>query len=176
MAIFLPGVERDEDGIFQPGGGTYVAGPFRGVLHTTQGGWDSSMGVFSSKLTAPHVMAAPPSHPDGPRIVQFISLDRSAYALANPGGGVETNRRSALQVEIVGFAEDIQELTDEDLGWIGSEVVGPMTRAAPGPIQLTGPKFFGAEDGTLAKADAFQRMSSDEWNAFNGWCGHQHVP
>jgi hypothetical protein len=19
-------------------------------------------------------------------------------------------------------------------------------------------------------------MSDDEWNAFNGWCGHQHVP
>jgi len=176
MAVFLEGVTRDEDIIAGPGGGTYVGGPFRGVLHTTQGGWNGSLGVFANDLTAPHVMAAPPSHPDGPRIVQFISLDRSAYALANADGGVETNRRGALQVEIVGFAEDIKQLTDDDLFWIGTKVVGPMTRAAPGPIKLEGPKFFGEEDGTLATVGSFQRMSASAWESFNGWCGHQHVP
>ena len=61
---------------------------------------------FKNGLKAPHVMAAPPSHPDGPRIVQFISLDWSAYALFNAEGGVETNRLGALQVEVVGFAKD----------------------------------------------------------------------
>ena len=167
MAIFLEGVARDED-IFGPGGGTYVGGPFRGVIHTTEGGWDGSLGEFKNGLKAPHVMAAPPSHPDGPRIVQFISLDRSAYALFNAEGGVETNRLGALQVEVVGFAKDSPTLTDNDLAWIGREVIGPMTRAAPGPIKLEGPEFFGEED--------FQAMSASAWESFNGWCGHQHVP
>ena len=42
MAIFLEGVARDED-IFGPGGGTYVGGLFW-VIHTTEGGWDGSLG------------------------------------------------------------------------------------------------------------------------------------
>ena len=46
-----------------------------------------------------------------------------------------------------------------------------MTRAAPGPIKFEAPKFFGEEDGTLAKVDAFQRMSASTWESFNGWCG-----
>ncbi len=177
MATWLPGVDRDES-IFEPGGGSYVDGPpFRGVIHTTEGGWDSSMGVFRSKLTAPHVMAAPPSHPDGPRIVQFIPLDRSAYAAANLSGGVETNRANALQVEIVAFAKSSHEMSDEDLEWIGRVVVGPMTRHAPGPIKMDTVEFFGEDAGfTLAVTTARQRMSPDQWLAFNGWCGHQHLP
>ena len=176
MSIWLPDVPRDES-IFEPGGGSYTSGPFRGILHTTEGGWDSSLSVFRSRLTAPHVMAAPPSHPDGPRMVQFIPLDRSAYAAANLSGGVETNRLSALQVEIVWFAKEARLLTDEDLAWLGSKVVGPMTRHAPGPIRLEAPEFLGDDAGfTLAKTTAPQRMSPAEWEAFNGWCGHQHVP
>lgn len=176
MSIWLPGVPRDES-IRGAGGGSFAGGPDKIVLHTTEGGWDSSMSVFRSRLTAPHVMAAPPSHPDGPRIVQFIPLDRSGYALRNDAGGAETNRDQVLQVEIVWYAARARELTGRDLDWLGREVVGPLIEHADGDIRLTAPTFYGPDAGwTLASSSARQRMSTTEWDNFNGVCGHQHVP
>jgi hypothetical protein len=35
-------------------------------------------------------------------------------------------------------------------------------------------KFVGEGDGKGYNSSS--RMSDDEWIAYNGWCGHQHVP
>lgn len=176
MAIWIPGVDRDEN-IYGLGGGSFAGGPAKIVLHTTEGGWDSALSVFRSRMTAPHMMAAPPSHPDGPRRVQFVSLDRSAYALRNDAGGVETNRDHALQVEIVWWAARARELTAEDLDWLGTQVVAPLVEHAGEPIRLEAPTFYGPDPGwTLATETARQRMGPTAWDTFNGVCGHQHVP
>jgi hypothetical protein len=173
MSIWVPGFPRDES-VRGAGGGSYTGGPGKFLWHTTEGGWDGSMSVFRSRLTAPHVMADPKAR----RKVQFIPLDRSGYALANVSGGVQTNTDSVLQVEIVGFAGQAHLFTDAELEWLGAEVLRPMVDAAPFPINIsTFPTFYGEDAGfTLASPSARQRMSPAQWDGFNGQCGHQHAP
>lgn len=173
MAVWLPGWPRDES-ILGAGGGSYTSGPGKFLWHTTEGSWDGSMSVFRSRLTAPHVMVDPKAR----RRVQFIPLDRSAYALRNEAGGVETNREQVLQVEVVWWAARAHELTDGDLEWLGREVLAPMVAAAPFPIAVDRfPTFYGPDAGfTLATPDARQRMPAGVWDSFSGQVGHQHVP
>lgn len=172
MSNWVAGIPRDES-IYAAGGGSYNGGPYKIVLHSTEGGWDGSMGVFRSRMTAPHFMADPATR----RIVQMVPLNRSAYALQNLSGGVETNRDGVIQVEIVGYAARMHELTDAQLEWLGVKVVRMIVDNAPGPIRYVAPRFYGADAGfTLASTSARQRMSQAEWDAFNGVCGHQHVP
>jgi hypothetical protein len=131
------------------------------------------MSVFKSRLTAPHIMADPTAR----RIVQFIPLDRSAYALKHVN--VETNRRGHVaQVEIVGFAAEADNWPTAELDWLGEHVVGPLAEHTPGTIDLDHhPQFFGDDAGfTLASASARQRMSASAWANFDGIAGHQHVP
>lgn len=172
MADWVAGIPRDTS-IYAAGGGSYNGGPYKIVLHSTEGGWDGSMSVFRSRMTAPHFMADPATK----RIVQMVPLNRSAYALQNQSGGVETNRDGAIQVEIVGYAGRMHELSDDQLEWLGVKVVRMIVDNAPGPIRYTAPRFYGEDAGfTLASSSARQRMSYAEWDAFNGVCGHQHVP
>lgn len=172
--IWLPGVARDES-IMGAGGGSYAAdgSAWRIVLHTTEGGWEGSMGVFRSRLTAPHLMVDPASR----KRVQMIPLDRSAYALRNEAGGGETNRAHCLQVEIVGYASEAAGWSGDRLDWLGREVIAPLVEHAPGPIALRAPRFYGEGAGwVLATPSARQRMSQEQWRTFSGVCGHQHVP
>ncbi len=173
MGVWVLGFPRDES-IQGAGGGSYTGGPGKFLWHTTEGGWDSSMSVFRNSLTAPHVMADPKTR----RKVQFIPLDRSAYALRNESGDVETNRDQVLQVEIVGFAGESHTWPASWLEWLGVEVLAPMVAGAPFPIDITQfPTFYGEDAGfTLASTSARQRFSGSKWDGWNGQVGHQHAP
>lgn len=167
---WLPGFTRDET-IRGAGGGTFVPAAPCGVVHTTEGGWESAMAVFRSRMVAPHVMVDPVTR----RRAQFIPLDRSAYALVNDNGGVETNRHGARQIEVVGYADRTQDMPADQQEWLAVEVLRPISEA----VGITGPglECFGVDAGwVLATPTARQRMSFDAWNRFGGWCGHQHVP
>lgn len=169
-ALWLPGFTRDET-IRGAGGGTFVPAAPCGVVHTTEGGWESAMAVFRSRMTAPHVMIDPVTR----RRAQFIPLDRSAYALVNDNGGVETNRHGPRQIEVVGYAGRMHDMPADQKEWFALEVIRPMSLA----VGITGPglECFGEDAGwVLASPTARQRMSFADWNQFNGWCGHQHVP
>ena len=167
MSTWLPGFEHDES-IVGAGGGTYVAAtPWRLVLHTTEGSWESAMSVFHSRMVAPHMMYDPVSR----RRVQFIDLDRSAYALRHQGP--ETNRAHCIQVELIGFAD--RPFTGELADRIGTDLLAPVLAAKP--ITTRHPTFYGPGCGwVLASSSARQRMGSAEWLGFDGICGHQHVP
>lgn len=171
MSIWLPGFTRD-DNIRGAGGGTYLPAAPCGVIHTTEGSAISSaQSVYRQKMVAPHCTVDPVR-----RIrLQHIPLDRSAYALVNAAGGVETNRHGARQVEVVGFAGRMHDLPDDQLEWLATEVVGPISAA----VDITGPglKQYGEGAGwILASPSARQRLSFAAWTAFSGWCGHQNVP
>lgn len=169
-----------------PDGGTYVAGaaPWRGVVHATQSrNIAAAVSAYRAAGTPPHVTADPWAR----RRAQHIDTDRSAYAVKNLPGGVDTNRVRAVQVELVGFSEDprhlpaslapysLESLTDGDKRWLGTEVFRPIMAAHPiRPVSLT---MFGADCGwTLARADARQRLSFEAWMACDYWVAHQHVP
>ena len=79
--------------------GTHVGGPFRIVHHTTEG--STAAGAFSAFKTNrsdPHFTI------DDKTIYQHIDTSQSARALRNASGGVQTNRLSAIQIEVVGTA------------------------------------------------------------------------
>ena len=156
--------------IFQgPTGGPYVNAPFRGVIHTTQSvDYTPSTTNYYGHSNPPHFTVARKN--GNARVYQHYSVRVAARALANMEGGVQTNRQCAIQIEIAWRAENIANLHPtmktalrDLIRWISQEC----------NIQRSAPDFFGSEaygNGSPA------RMSSSEWNAFNGWCGHQHVP
>lgn len=79
--------------------GTYTGGPFKIVHHTTEG--SSAQGAFAAfkkNRSDPHFTV------DDTTIYQHIDTNEAARALRNNPGGVQTNRDSAVQIEVVGFA------------------------------------------------------------------------
>jgi len=158
FAVKLPFVHSD--------GGSYVGGPPRGVLHTTQSwGYTPSVSNYYGHRNPPHVTI----DRDG-SIYQHFPANRAARGLKHPRFRPHTNRRSAFQIEVVGFAqnpdypiEQVEALQDV-IGWVTDNL--GVEREAPLP-------FIGSEGwGT----DAPSRMKSQDWKNFNAWCGHQHVP
>lgn len=160
---------------FGDSGGVYTGGPFRIVLHRTQGdSLEGALSVYKTKNVAPHITVEIRAA-KGRRIVQHTPFTVAARALENQAGGVQTNRRSAIQIEIVGFSEKAELDVDADLRWFGATILAPIMQAFS--ITPTHPTFWGEDCGwKLALASAKQRMSFTEWDAFNGICSHQHVP
>lgn len=153
--------------------GTYVGGPFRGVLHTTEtDGYNPSTASYYGHQSWPHSTIG---IKDGrPQIWQHIPINRAARALKNLSGGVQTNNRAAVQTEIVWRAGKAKQmpppLLDAVADWMR------WVEATVG-VKRYGVTFYGPDAGfTLASENARQRMSADAWNRFDGWCGHQHVP
>jgi len=152
-----------------PTGGSYTSGPFRGVLHTTQSReYNPSTTEYYGHRNPPHFTLAMKT--GGARVYQHYSIRVAARALKNPPGGVQTNRQSAIQIEIAWRAERIRFLPDsmyetlaELMRWI-EEQTG---------IQKEAPLFL---DSNAYGNGSAARMGAEEWEAFNGWCGHQHVP
>ena len=145
--------------------GSYTGGPFKGVLHTTEGSSASgAISAFRSNDSWPHFLVDYAG-----KVWQFIDTKKAARALRNLSGGVETNRDSAVQIEVVGFAgkpmnhpavqidalKALMRWVEQDTG---VKPVGP------------GRPFANAYGQTNL------RFTNAEWDGFNGWCGHCHVP
>lgn len=79
--------------------GKYTGGPFKIVHHTTEGSTaQGAFAAFAKHKSFPHFTV------DRTTIHQHIDTGLSARALRHPAGTVETNRDSAVQIEVVGFA------------------------------------------------------------------------
>lgn len=79
--------------------GDYTGGPYKIVHHTTEG--SKAAGAFEAfqlHKSDPHFTVDPTT------IYQHIDTGVAARALKNLDGGVQTNRDSAVQIEVVGFA------------------------------------------------------------------------
>lgn len=155
-------------------GGTYVAAPFRVVLHDTEGSSvDGAIGAYEGHTFWPHYTGdyRKSSRERGRLVEHYDFRKTSARALANDAGGVETNRHGAIQIELVGFADNP---ADQDLDLLARDFIVPVSKLVP--ITFTAPPFLGPEDGTLATETGKARMTFDQWINFNGICGHQHVP
>lgn len=145
--------------------GSFLPGPMRGVLHTTEGSSASgAIAAYKANNSWPHFTV----NREG-LIWQHIPLNRASRALRNMAGGVETNRQGAIQIEVVGKASDtawpppqVQALRFL-MRWIEAQT-GILPQA---------PEFGSSEQYGLKNPLEFSRV---DWNHFNGWCGHQHVP
>ncbi len=145
--------------------GSYTAGPFKIVHHTTEG--SSAQGAFNAfraHRSDPHFTV------DGTAIYQHIDTGAAARALRNPPGGVQTNRDSAIQIEVVGFAhrpktratlENVRQLCR----WI--ETTHNVPRVWPNGRPK--PARNGNDPGG-------HNRSAANWDGKAGHYGHCHVP
>jgi hypothetical protein len=145
--------------------GTYTGGPFKGVLHTTEG--DSASGAisaFRSSGSWPHFLIDYTGH-----VWQFIDTSLAARALRNLSGGVETNRDSAIQIEIVGYASRPASHPQSQID--GLKALMRWIEQATG-VRPVGPgRPFADHYGQTGI-----RFDGPTWDNFAGWCGHCHVP
>jgi hypothetical protein len=155
--------------------GSFSGGPRKGVLHTTE---TETWPGYDGGASAPHFTV------NGTKVRQHFPISMPSRALQNVDGGVRTNRDGAIQIEIVCYSD---EVIAEDVGgikvrelpaatldtiaglmrWIEANA-GVERKTLPAARWKRFPASFGVGNGV--------RMSKAEWDAFDGWCGHMHVP
>lgn len=132
------------------------------VLHTTEtrnpASYNNTEPTFEVSLAA--------------GVIQFAALNRSAKALYNAAGGVETNRRpgGCIQIEIVWYAADAENMPDELLRVLGRLMRWIADQLGIGLV-LCPQGFHGAGEGfVLASEFSPIRFGNDirwpagEWN------------
>jgi hypothetical protein len=145
--------------------GSFVGGPFRIVHHTTEGG--SATGAFQAfkaHRSDPHFTV------DEQHVYQHIDTGVAARALRNAVGGVETNRLSAIQIEVVGTAgrpkaRPTLEKVAQLCRWIEHTHAIPQTWPAGFPK----PAINGQDPGG-------HNRNPSIWASHGGHYGHSQVP
>lgn len=148
------------------GVGPYTGGPFKIVHHTTEGSTrDGAFAAFRANRSDPHFTV------DHAGIYQHINTSIAARSLRNAAGGVETNKDSALQIEVVGFAHLLKNpATLRNVArlcrWL--EQVHSVSAAWPNGL----PKVAtpGGHD------PGGHNRNAVNWNTKSGHFGHCHVP
>ncbi len=103
-------------------------------------------------------------------IEQFFPINGGVFTLENRSGRVETNRAHAIQVEVVGLAEESQDWPDELLRHL-ADVIQFVHEQTGMPLNFR--RFHGANEGVvLASVDSPIRTVVTD--GFTGICGHQH--
>lgn len=146
--------------------GAFVTGyKKKGVIHTTEGSSATgAIGAYKKNNSWPHFTIDILS-----TVYQHIGINKAARSLQNAAGGVETNRGGAIQIEVVGYANNTNwpvtqvEAIQKLMRWIEAQT----------GIQQVGPNFGNSSQYGLRNPFEF---TGSQWKAFNGWCGHQHVP
>lgn len=152
--------------ITNPAGcGRYLGGPFKIVHHTTEGNDAAgAMSTFRKNGDDPHFTV------DATTIYQHVDTDFGSMALRNAKGGVETNRDSAIQIELVGFAGKPKDARSLALvarlcRWI--EATHGVPRVWPGGAPR--PAIGGQDPGGHVR-------DATLWNTTGGHYGHSQVP
>lgn len=145
-------------------GGSYTGGPFRGVLHTTEGSNPSgSISAFRKNNSWPHFLVDLTG-----KVWQFVDTNEAARALSNAPGGSQTNRQSAIQIEISGFAGKPNE--HPPVQWDSLRALMRWIEQTHG-VKSVGP----GRPFATAYGQKHLRFSNAEWDPFNGFCGHCHI-
>ena len=159
--------------------------PNCGVLHTTEG---TTLPGYSGGADAPNYTAIPDLAEKRLRWFAHFPDEKSSRALVNAPGGVETNTLNTIQVELVGTCAPAThgawtkakvphiywpEAPDWALRDLARFLLDMKDRHG---IPLTGPAPGQWRPYPESYGPGGQRFSAEEWRAFQGWCGHQHVP
>lgn len=145
--------------------GPYSGGPVKGILHTTEGNSASgAIAAFKNNNSWPHFLVD-----NVGKVWQFLDTNVAGRALRNLPGGVQTNTDSAIQIEVTGFAG--QPLQHSLAQMDGLKALMRWIEGATG-VKPKGPgKPFATAYGQNSL-----RFTFAQWDAFDGWCGHCHVP
>jgi hypothetical protein len=164
--LWYPGAER----LQEQHNGSFTGGPAKGLLHSTEVGFGRGWAHYRPG-TKPHleVIGLPAERKIAVR--QFYPLNQPARALADGPGAVRTNRDGVIQIELGLRAVDVEQVP----AWFWSQLRSVLRwvedKAGVNPDRwakfLAYPQSYG---------DSSVRMTAREWDSFDGWCGHQHVP
>jgi hypothetical protein len=156
------------------------------ILHSTEGfGWPS----YGGGQSAPHMTIMPDFKNKKVIVRQHLAGNKSARALVNRSGGVETNTANVFQIEMVGtcdpnihkkYASTEHIYMPEAPQWFidgVADVIRWLDKQYP-KFQIAdgAPRGWVGPEKSPARESAPQRMSAAEWNKFYGIAGHQHVP
>jgi hypothetical protein len=145
--------------------GPYVAGPFKIVHHTTEG--STAAGAFNTyrqRHDIPHFTV------DDQTIYQHLDTDVAATALAHPAGTVETNKHSAIQFELVGFAgKPKNKASLKNVGLLCRWIESTHGVPAVWPNGFPNPPKNGKDPG-------HHNRNETNWTTKSGHYGHCHVP
>ena len=132
--------------------------PRTGVLHTTEGGWDGSIGVFKSHY-APHFMIG------AGRIAQLVQVGTIGAAL------VTHNWLALVQVEVVGFSKETPYMFDDAT----AEVIAAFMAECHSEYSI--PLSRPWADGIYGKATANDpHRAENKFGRIAGWYGHGDMP
>ncbi|NCR71063.1 MAG: N-acetylmuramoyl-L-alanine amidase [Microcystis aeruginosa LG13-12] len=144
--------------------GNYSPGSrFKIVHHTTEGSTAAgAMAAYKANKSDPHFTV------DSTTIYQHIDTASTARSLKNLPGGVQTNRDSAIQIEVVAFAgkpKNIATLKNvaKLCRWI--ETTHGVPKVWPNGLPRTGTTDPGGHN-----------RNATNWNTKGGHYGHSHVP
>lgn len=173
---WLDGVRKQT---WNTNGGSFISGPPKCVLHSTETtGWPG----YDEGKKAPHITGMADVFNKRMMWRQHIPLNVAARAMRNESGGVQTNRDSAVQVELIGTTDPSYVYRSRTIYWPEApdwalDQVGEMIArlADNNGFQLVVPQRWVPYPKSYGK-NATQRMSFTEWDKFNGVCAHQHVP
>jgi hypothetical protein len=148
------------------GGDVDLSAPPAGIMHTTEGSFDSALSVFRSHY-APHFLVG------AGRIAQLGALGKMAQAVEHPAGYPETNRIARVQIEVAGYSQEQPYLFDakttDALAWLltvlKDEAGIPLTR--PFPDKMPAKPWATRE---------FNRRKAGKWGKVPGWYGHVEIP
>jgi len=161
--LWLPGATRDPAPVRGP---AYIARPWRGLLHTTEGSsLAGAVGSFRTTNFWPHLTIEPRTS----TAVQHIPLEVGARALNSRA--TSKNAARCIQIEMVGFARQTPGWTPSQLDFV-ADVMRQIEQMVP--IPRTTSRAFLDESGV--NHNPANRMTVSEWERFSGWCGHQHSP
>lgn len=147
----------------RPDAGAFTSGPYKIVHHTTEGGFQGSLDTLEGRHVESHFLIGPE------RIIQFIDTDRSSKSLQNLSGGVQTNRDSAIQLELVGYAarfKDPRVLANAAAICRQLETHHNIPRKWPNGYPTPYPLPAGVK----------QNRDAHTWDTVGGHYGHCHVP
>jgi hypothetical protein len=151
-------------------GGSILDGyPEKGLLHTTETAtWPGYGSGYFPHLT---VMVGP-----GERFYarQHIPFTRAGRALRNEPGGVQTNRVTRCQVEIVTRADVVDTYGLHPAMVDGLADLAEWLRVNWG-VPRTCSVTFKPYPSSYGKGNGV-RLSPSAWERYAGWLGHQHAP
>lgn len=155
------------------------------VLHTTEG---TSWPTYSGGATAPTYTGNPPLGKRFGKWRAHFPDEKSARALANTSGGVETNTLNAVQLELIGTCDPKHALrwngltagkdyvywpnaNKRQLRWLARIIADLHVRHG---LRLDAPRNFKPYPSSYGNNGV--RLSFNGWLNVTGVIGHQHVP
>lgn len=154
------------------------------VWHSTEG---TTVTDYNNGAMAPTLTVAPDFARKKLAWYQHFDIDRSARALVNLTGGVQTNTLNVVQIEVVGTCDPKTHARWTKAGYDHLYMAELPDWAIEGlaefaqwlyknhGVPLTENVTFKAYDASYG-ANNGVRMSFSKWESYRGHCGHQHVP